>query len=52
LLAGVDRLSILQPLIDTGMNEEQAACVTFASLTNPELDDVAFAQLLVDCGVI
>jgi hypothetical protein len=52
LLAGVDRLSILQPLIDTGMNEEQAACVTFASLTNPELDDAAFAQLLVDCGVI
>jgi hypothetical protein len=52
LLAGVDRLSILQPLIDTGMNEEQAVCVTFASLTNPELDDAAFAQLLVDCGVI
>jgi hypothetical protein len=51
-LAGADRMSFLQPFIDIGMTEQQAECISLVILTNLELDDAAFEQLLVDCDAI
>jgi hypothetical protein len=51
-LAGADRMSFLQPFIDIGMTEQQAECISLVTLTNPELDDAALGQLMVDCDAI